>query len=523
MKICILAAGKGARMGTYSKKINKSLLPIENKAAISHIIELFHETDEFVIGLGYLGYQVKDYLRAAHPNIKFQFVNIKNFDGKGSGPGFSLLKCKKFLNESFFFLPCDGIFPNKINFRYNKNWIGIAKVSSDESNKYCNIAVKNNRVADIRDKTIVNDDYFVFTGLLYVKDYHEFWKSLEKSSLIKNEHQISDGLHGLMKNSGLFVKDVKWFDFGDIEKYHKIQKKFHSSSISKTNEFIYFTDNNVIKFFADIKIIDNRIIKTKHNPSVFPKVKRLGKNFYQYPYWNGDTFYSNGTPILFKKLLNWLENNVWIKYKIPNSRMKELCETFYHTKTNSRISLFLSDNPDYIFPKFINGKITPSLEKLFQQIPWKELFCGIPSFIHGDLQFQNILYNKKSKKFLLVDWRQDFAGSTKFGDLYYDLAKLYGGILMNYDHVIKDNFQYQHTGNKVIVSFKKWKNASEYKKILDDYINKNNFDKYKVQLLTGLIYLNMAALHHKPFNFALISYGSCIIRDALNEKKLSFK
>ena len=100
MKISILAAGKGARMGTYSKKINKSLLPIENKAAISHIIELFHETDEFVIGLGYLGYQVKDYLRAAHPNIKFQFVNIKNFDGNGSGPGFSLLKCKKEENNA---------------------------------------------------------------------------------------------------------------------------------------------------------------------------------------------------------------------------------------------------------------------------------------------------------------------------------------------------------------------------------------------------------------------------------------
>ena len=55
MKICILAAGKGTRMGEYGTKINKSLLPVRNKAIISHIIDSFDESDEFVIALGYLG------------------------------------------------------------------------------------------------------------------------------------------------------------------------------------------------------------------------------------------------------------------------------------------------------------------------------------------------------------------------------------------------------------------------------------------------------------------------------------
>ena len=70
MKVCILTAGKGTRMGAYSKIINKSLLPIKNKAMISHIIELFPINYEFVIGLGHLGHQVKNYLRAAHPKTK---------------------------------------------------------------------------------------------------------------------------------------------------------------------------------------------------------------------------------------------------------------------------------------------------------------------------------------------------------------------------------------------------------------------------------------------------------------------
>ena len=72
MKICILAAGKGTRMGKYGEKINKSLLPIRNKAIISHIIDSFQNSDEFVIALGYLGHQVKEYLSMAHPDRKFQ-------------------------------------------------------------------------------------------------------------------------------------------------------------------------------------------------------------------------------------------------------------------------------------------------------------------------------------------------------------------------------------------------------------------------------------------------------------------
>ena len=77
MKICILAAGKGTRMGSVCKNINKSLLPLNNKAIISHIIEKFPNADSFVIGLGYKADQVKSYLKAAHPDKKFEFVKIK--------------------------------------------------------------------------------------------------------------------------------------------------------------------------------------------------------------------------------------------------------------------------------------------------------------------------------------------------------------------------------------------------------------------------------------------------------------
>ena len=115
MKICILAAGKGTRMGEYGTKINKSLLPVRNKAIISHIIDSFDESDEFVIALGYLGYQIKEYLSMAHPEKKFQYVDVKNFENEGSGPGLSLLQCKDLLNEPFYYMPCDAIINTNLN------------------------------------------------------------------------------------------------------------------------------------------------------------------------------------------------------------------------------------------------------------------------------------------------------------------------------------------------------------------------------------------------------------------------
>ena len=60
--LCVLTAGKGSRLSGYSKLVNKALLPINKKAAISHIIDNFPKDTKLVIAIGHLGDQVKDFL-----------------------------------------------------------------------------------------------------------------------------------------------------------------------------------------------------------------------------------------------------------------------------------------------------------------------------------------------------------------------------------------------------------------------------------------------------------------------------
>ena len=112
-KVFISTAGIGSRIHPISK-INKSLLPIKGKAAITRIINQFPIDIEIVIALGYQKETVKDFLKISFPKRKFKFVIIDKFYGKGSGPGYTLLKCKKFLQCPFIYSSCDTIVSEKI-------------------------------------------------------------------------------------------------------------------------------------------------------------------------------------------------------------------------------------------------------------------------------------------------------------------------------------------------------------------------------------------------------------------------
>ena len=59
--------------------MNKALLPYKNKPIISHIIENFPEDYNFLVILGYLKDQVKDYLLSAYPDRHIDFVEVDDF------------------------------------------------------------------------------------------------------------------------------------------------------------------------------------------------------------------------------------------------------------------------------------------------------------------------------------------------------------------------------------------------------------------------------------------------------------
>jgi len=175
-KVCILTAGIGSRMGSFSESINKGILPVNNKAVLSYIIEKFPTDVEIIIAVGHKKDTVIDYLTLAYPDRKFTFVEVDKYTGPGSGPGYSLLACKDYLQSPFIFCTSDTIVLEDIQ-PPDENWIGIAPVR--EAELYCIVKIENNLVSRLDDK-VKTDNKFAFIGLAGIHDYKEFFSALEQ-------------------------------------------------------------------------------------------------------------------------------------------------------------------------------------------------------------------------------------------------------------------------------------------------------------------------------------------------------
>jgi NDP-sugar pyrophosphorylase family protein len=521
--VCILTAGKGTRMGALGQQLNKALHPIDGKAIISHIIENFPVETEFVIGLGYLSLQVRQYLQIAHANRKFVFVDVDNYEDPGSGPGYSLFCCQEYLQKPFFFVSCDTLWENDLDWSITDNWLGVAHVSAAESSSYCNVKVNDDDyVVELHDKVYIEGSaYQAFVGLCHIKDYNIFWDALASTKLISGEHQISNGIESLIKETDTFAQAVKWTDVGDAEKYKKAVSLYENYDFSKQNEALYITNGKVIKFFVDEKITSSRVEKSKLNPEVFPPITYHSGQFYAYDFQDGLTLYQTSTPKIFQKFLEWLGKNLWKKHTVDRNIIRSTCLKFYQEKTMERLAMYNKKYDSRGDVSCINGQSIPSTKNLLASVPWESLADGVPCFMHGDLQFDNVLYDDATDKFTLLDWRQDFAGHVEFGDLYYDFAKLYGGIILNYDYIKLNLLSYSEHENEVYFDFAQRYQSNTYLSILSDYIRRGGYDLTKVRILVALIYLNMSPLHHYPFDKMLYSLGRRLLHDEILKMRKS--
>jgi NDP-sugar pyrophosphorylase family protein len=521
LTVCMLTAGKGTRMGGIGQTLNKALLPIDGKAIISHIIEKFPPPTEFVIGLGYLGHQVRQYLKMAHPERQFKFVDVDNFEGVGSGPGYSLLCCREYLQKPFYFVSCDTLWDNPLDFSLSENWLGVAYIDPLHSNRYCNLKILDDKIVALSDKTLVTDPaYQAFVGLCHIHDYQIFWRALESTALVAGEHQVSNGIRALIEKTNVIPQSIIWNDVGDADKYKDIVSRYENFDFSKSNEALYIINGRVIKFFVDSKVTERRVVKSKLNPLVFPEINNHEGQFYSYDFQPGETLYKANNQIIFRRFLDFLVKDLWHSKEVDAEKMHIICNNFYHDKTLERLALYSQKYPGPDLETKINGQIVPPTKDLLADIPWSRLKEGIPSFMHGDLQFDNILYDLGTDSFKLLDWRQDFGGEVEFGDLYYDLAKLYGGITLNYDYIKLNLLSYFEHDSEIFIDFAQRFQTDSYLQILEDFIKGHGYDLARVRLLVSLIYLNMSPLHHYPFDKLLYSLGRLILNHEIQNLKL---
>ena len=112
-----------------------------------------------------------------------------------------------------------------------------------------------------------------------------------------------------------------------------------------------------------------------------------------------------------------------------------------------------------------------------------------------------------TNKFILIDWRYDFSGLKLEGDLYYDFAKMLGGIYVNYQDIKKGKFQFSCKNGEVKFKLPAVNEKKELIEILESRADRIGLDITKVRELVPLIFWNMAPLHKEPFSDLCWSLG----------------
>lgn len=202
--------------------------------------------------------------------------------------------------------------------------------------------------------------------------------------------------------------------------------------------------------------------------------------------------------------------------KEKKEQMQNLLKFIYLTKTETRIKDL---KEDINFAKIlnyneiiINGKKYQNFlsleEKIIELINKYLIEKDEIVIVHGDFFLGNIIYENEDN-LKIVDPRGSFGVEKSiYGDLKYDIAKLFHSFSGKYDLVIEEKIEI--TNNENIFNYKfnfENNNFEEIEKYLINQVEKLfKYDIKIIKLIEALLFLTMIPLHNENIKNQIIFY-----------------
>ncbi|MBF0624583.1 MAG: NTP transferase domain-containing protein [Magnetococcales bacterium] len=515
MKVCILAAGKGTRMGIYGNMAHKGLLPVGNKAVISHIIAALGPEKEYILAVHPDESAIPDYLTIAHPGLRFHCVAVENHDGPGSGPGQSLHECREFLKEPFYFIACDTLIEGELP-PEKGNWIGVRKV--DHPQQYCTVAVDGQgRVTRLHYRDPDHWTPLAFIGLAFVKDYEPFWEALASNELVAGEKQVINGLLGLLPR-GLGTAALTWRDTGSAEAYEAALAHYEKNYTfqGKTTDITYRIGDRIIKYFRNPEITHQRYERGLGEAGLFVEtLERRGCFFATRFIPQAGLLSSRMGHASCREFLEWAQAHLWRAVAVEESRFQAICRRFYMDKTLLRL-----ENYNRRFPAHeqtgelvINGLACATAQSLVERLTDRFHRGAMPSGFHGDLHADNVLVDARGA-FHLIDWRQTFGGAMDVGDRYYDLAKFLHTLELSVDTMDRGRFTLTRCTSGVTLDHHCAFRELDALGAFWNFVATFGYDAERIRIIDAMIFLNMAPLYDEPMAVYLYHLGRYLLQSA---------
>lgn len=464
MKICILTAGVGSRLQPYTDHFNKVLLPYQSKSILDHALDKLPKLP-IVLVVGHKKEQLVEYAKMVYGEDRIEVVEV---DDLTKGPGYSLRQAREKLQCPFYLVCGDCIFDGEIP-SLDKDFLGITKNIVDKKS-YCTLHVENGIVKYLLNKTPYGYDY-AFIGFAGINQYQTFWQFLSTNAgQYPTWEFISAWRFPGDYSKPIYGVEFDWVDQGTTEQFILHQTDKYAKNPSFINEITYikeceYGDKEVIKI-TDSKEKNLRRIKHGHilaNKKIIPPIRYAGNYHISSKYIEGNNLYESPN-LNFDKVLSFLElnfinsTNPWVVIN------KTEMDKFYREKTLERIYL-LDLEPQKTLLKIM----------IYNADFWeKGRFARI---WHGDLNFSNVIQYKPDE-FITIDWRDCFTPNLiGSGDLYYDLAKFYAGLVYPLADV---NLQVD---------------LSDFKRRFEKWCNNKDLDIIRIRRLAGLVFANIAPLY----------------------------
>lgn len=491
-----MAAGSGSRVA--GEGVPKALLTVGGRAVISRILGAFPEDIPVVMAVSRDAAMLQGYMRMAHPGRDVLYVIVDNPDGPGSGPGTSLLACREALDTPFVLVTCDTLVDEAIP-SPTTDWIAVAPHAHLE--RYDSVETDEDDRVVRWDRRVVRQDNRAWIGLAGIHRVGVYFDGLRRASLgPSGERDLIGGFEALVEG-GLRAIPFTWHDTGNPSDLAQTRETAPCPFrvLDKTEEAIWFEGDRVVRWFADATIARNRVRRADDLHGLVPEMLGHDRGLYAYRFVEGDLLGDVLTGDRVGRLLEFCERDLWEDRTdvMDAVDFRRLCREFYFDKTAMRLQSFYAKHPGLAGGILLNDRPLRPVADLLGRLNWDWLSDGIPVRIHGDLHTDNILLVDQGaeERFVLLDWRQDFAGEIRLGDLYYDLAKLLHYFQVHTRAVDEGRFSVERNGSVTWIDHEVPPVLDEGRRILEDYVNSRGLDWEKVQTLSALVFLNMASLH----------------------------
>jgi dTDP-glucose pyrophosphorylase len=510
-QVCIIAAGRGTRMGFADGALHKALAPLSNRAVLSHVVESFPDDARLVVAVGHHADQIRAYLTLAHPDRDVTFVTVDNYDGPGSGPGLSVLACAEALGdgEPFALAAADGIV-HTMPALAGGTWMGASLV--DDPTSY--LTLETDARGDVRAlQERTGPSRLAYNGVSWIAEPATFFDGLRRG-VVSGELQVTQGFQALL-DTGVRIRGAAcdWTDAGTTETYAAARRAFaeYDTAGRAPLDVTYLLPERVVKWFRDPAGADRRAARAAQLEGAIPAIVPAPPGWLAYEKAAGTVLCDRMSEGEVHAVLDFASRALW-RDRHDGLEFRAAARRFYGDKTLGRLTKYLDDRGWDAEPASgwaINGLPTPTIAEALERELEALVDAAIPTVFHGDLHEGNIVAGPDGYR--LIDWRDEFGGLDDRGDLLYDLAKLLHSFELPESVMHARTFARVDTEDGATIEHPDTPLRAEARAALWAWCEQRDFDLRAIGVVDALIWINMAPLYDRVLGDYLYAWGRWLL------------